>query len=56
MTLPLDRYESVPGAGSVNIIADQKATQLWRSVKNDTVGGYLKAHPEDELPDAQDVS
>jgi LCP family protein required for cell wall assembly len=56
MTLPLDRYESVPGAGSVNIIADQKAKQLWRSVKGDTVGGYLKAHPEDELPDAQDVS
>ena len=56
MTLPLDRYESVPGAGSVNIIAAQRAKTLWKAVSEDAVGGYLKAHPEDELPDPKDVS
>ena len=56
MTLPLDRYESVPGAGSVNIIAEQRARTLWKAVADDAVGKYLKAYPEDELPDPEDVS
>ncbi len=56
MTLPLDRYETVEGAGSVNIIAQQRARQLWKAVEDDSVGRYLKAHPEDELPDPENVS
>ena len=56
MTLPLDHYETVPDAGSVNIIAAGRARELWTAVETDKVGRYLKAHPEDELPEPGDVS
>jgi LCP family protein required for cell wall assembly len=56
MTLPLDHYQTVPDAGSVNIIAAQRAHRLWDAVENDKVGRYLKANPADELPDPKDVS
>ena len=56
MTLPLDHYETVPGAGSVNIIAAERSRELWNAVENDKVGPYLKANPADELPDPKDVS
>ena len=56
MTLPLLRYEDIPGVGSANIIDTQAANRLWKAVLDDKVGPYLKEHPEDELPDAQDVS
>ena len=56
MTLPLDRYETVPAAGSVNIIAAERARNLWDAVERDKVAPYLKANPDDELPDPQDVS
>jgi hypothetical protein len=56
MTLPLDHYETVPEAGSVNIIAAQRARALWSAVEKDRVGPYLKANPADELPDPKDVS
>jgi LCP family protein required for cell wall assembly len=49
MTLPLLRYQD----GSSNIIDTQAARQLWKAVLDDTVGPYLKAHPDDELPDPQ---
>ena len=56
MTLPLDRYETVPEAGSVNIIAAERARNLWDAVERDKVAPYLKANPDDELPDPEDVS
>ena len=46
----------VPDAGSVNIIAARSAERLWNAVETDKVGRYLKANPEDELPDPKDVS
>ena len=57
MTLPLDRYETVPDAGSVNIIAAERARKLWTRGRDATRSArYLKANPDDELPDPQDVS
>ena len=56
MTLPLLRYQSIPGVGDSNIIDTQAAKRLWRAVLDDKVGKYLKDHPEDELPDPTDVS
>ncbi len=56
MTLPLGGFETVPDAGAVNIIDEAAAKRLWQAVLDDKVGPYLKAHPEDELPDEKDVS
>ena len=56
MTLPLLRYQVIPGVGDSNIIDDQAAKVLWKAVLDDKVGPYLKAHPDDELPDPKDVS
>ena len=56
MTLPLLRYQEIPGVGSSNIIDAQAAKRLWQAVLDDRVGPYLKDNPEDELPDPKDVS
>jgi len=56
VTLPLARYETIPGVGDSNIIDEEAARQLWKAVLDDKVGRYLKQHPEDELPDPKDVS
>jgi anionic cell wall polymer biosynthesis LytR-Cps2A-Psr (LCP) family protein len=56
MTLPLLRYDTIPGVGDSNIIDTQAAKLLWRAVLDDKVAKYLKDHPEDELPDPTDVS
>ena len=56
MTLPLLRYQDIPGVGSSNIIDTQAAQLLWKAVLDDKVGPYLKKHPDDELPDAKEVS
>ena len=56
MTLPLLRYQDIPGVGSSNIIDTQAAARLWKAVLDDKVGPYLKDNPEDELPDPRDVS
>jgi LCP family protein required for cell wall assembly len=56
VTLPLDHYEVVAGAGDVNIIDAARAKELWQAVTDDSVARYLDKHPEDELGDPQDVS
>jgi LCP family protein required for cell wall assembly len=56
LTLPLDHYENVPSAGSVNIIDKPQSKQLWKAVSDDKLGPYLKKYPDDELPDPKDVS
>jgi LCP family protein required for cell wall assembly len=56
MTLPLLRYQVIPGVGDSNIIDEQAAKVLWKAVLDDKVGPYLKNHPDDELPDPKDVS
>jgi len=55
LTLPLLRYQNIPGVGSSNIINLQAAKLLWNAVLDDKVGPYLKDHPQDELPDPKDV-
>jgi LCP family protein required for cell wall assembly len=55
MTLPLGEYRTDPVAGAVNIIDEVAAKRLWTAVLNDRVGPYLRAHPEDELPDEDEV-
>jgi LCP family protein required for cell wall assembly len=55
MTLPLGGFETLPEAGAVNIIDEAAARQLWKAVLDDKVGPYLRAHPEDELPDEREV-
>lgn len=56
LTLPLSHYEDIDPYGSVNIIDDAGAKQLWRAVTDDKVGKYIEAHPGDVLPDPKDVS
>ena len=34
----------------------ERARELWNAVETDKVGRYLKANPDDELPDPKDVS
>jgi LCP family protein required for cell wall assembly len=56
LTLPLLRYQTIPGVGDANIVDMQAAKVLWKAVLDDKVGPYLKAHPQDALPDPRDVS
>ena len=56
LTLPLDHYENVPAAGSVNIIDERQSKQLWKAVSDDKLAPDLKKYPDDELPDPKDVS
>jgi hypothetical protein len=55
MTLPLGEYRTDPVAGAINIIDEEAARLLWKAVLDDRVGRYLKAHPDDELPDEKQV-
>ncbi len=55
VTLPLDHYETVEGAGSVNIIDEARAKEVWQAVTDDRMGRYLEKHPEDELGDPEEV-
>ena len=55
LTLPFDRYETVEGVGSVNIIDEELAAQLFRAVRDDRVADVVEDHPELELPDADEV-
>ncbi len=56
LTLPLERYDTVDGVGSVNIIDETAATELWRAVRDEKVRSYIRAHPDDVLPDDDEVS
>lgn len=56
VTIPLDHFEDIPGVGDSNIIAAQQTRELFKAVGKDTLGKYLKAHPEDELGSQTDVS
>ncbi len=56
VTLPLDHYETVENAGSVNIIDAARAKKLWRAVGDDQMGRYLQKYPDDELGNQRDVS
>jgi hypothetical protein len=56
MTLPFSHYETVPDAGSVNIVDEDRAAELWKAMAQDKIGAYLKKYPEDELPPPRQVS
>ncbi len=56
VTLPLAAFDDIDGVGSVNIIDEAAAKELWQAVLDDRLARYLKQHPEDELPDPKDVS
>jgi LCP family protein required for cell wall assembly len=56
MTLPFSHYETVPEAGSVNIIDEARAAELWEAMAQDKIRAYLDKHPEDELPPPRQVS
>jgi LCP family protein required for cell wall assembly len=56
LTLPLDRYDTVDGVGSVNIIDELAAAELWRAVRDEKVRSYIRDHPDDVLPDDDEVS
>jgi LCP family protein required for cell wall assembly len=55
-TLPYDHFENIPGVGDSNILDDARAAELWRAVRTDTLGDYLKKYPDDALADEQSVS
>ncbi|HEX6148941.1 LCP family protein [Nocardioides sp.] len=56
MTLPFSHYDEVPDAGSVNIIDEERAAELWKAMAQDRIGAYLEKHPDDELPAPRQVS
>jgi LCP family protein required for cell wall assembly len=55
LTLPFDRYETVEGVGSVNIVDEELAARLFRAMRVDRVAAFVEDHPELELPDADEV-
>ena len=56
VTLPLDRYETIEGVGSANIIARRQARELWRAVEADRIGRYLNKYPGEELEPPRQIS
>ncbi len=55
LTLALDRYETIEGVGSANIIDEAKAAELWQAIATERVEKYLEQYPEDELSQADEV-
>jgi LCP family protein required for cell wall assembly len=56
LTLPLERYDTVEGVGSVNIVDEQAAETLWQAVRDGKVRAWVRDHPDDALPDDREVS
>ncbi len=56
VTLPFDRYATIPDVGSVNIIDAERSRELWQAVVDDRLNAYLEEHPEDELAEPRQVS
>jgi LCP family protein required for cell wall assembly len=56
VTLPFARYDTVDGVGSVNIVDKPASRQMWKAVADDTLGEWLKAHPDAVLPPPKKVS
>ena len=56
MTLPLDRYETVPAAGSVNIIAAERARKLWDAVETRQGRPLPQGQPGRRAAGPEDVS
>jgi LCP family protein required for cell wall assembly len=55
VTLPFDRYATLPDVGSVNLIDEQRSRLLWRAVAEDRVARYLEQYPEDELAEPRRI-
>ena len=56
ITLPFDRYDTVPGIGSVNIVDFERGEELWEALADDRIDAYLEKYPDDELEDERQVS
>jgi anionic cell wall polymer biosynthesis LytR-Cps2A-Psr (LCP) family protein len=56
VTLPLDHYERLPEDGYVNMIDAERVRELFDAFDDDALAAYLRKHPEDELPEPDEVS
>ena len=56
VTLPFDRYDTVEGVGSVNIVDEAASKELWKAVADDKLAEWLKANPDAVLPPPKKVS
>ncbi len=55
-TVGLDHYETIPGVGAANILDEQRVSELFTAVREETVPAYLKRHPDDGLGDEDEIS
>lgn len=55
LTAPIAGTETIPIYGSIVRLNEQKALQLWDALRKDSVTAYLKANPDDVLPEPEEV-
>jgi LCP family protein required for cell wall assembly len=56
LTAPVAGTETVPGLGSIVRLDEVKARQLFRAMKRDAMGDYVKEHPDDVLKNDKEIS
>jgi LCP family protein required for cell wall assembly len=56
MTAPVSTTRTMPSVGSVVILDEQKAHQLFAAMAKDRMGAYVKAHPDDVLKSAREIN
>ena len=56
LTAPVAGTETVAGLGSIVRLDQVKSRQLFRAMKNDRMGAYVKKYPDDELKSDKEIS
>ncbi len=56
LTAPVAGTETLPGVGSVVRLDEMKTARLFRAMKRDTMGGYVRKHPGDVLKSDKEIS
>ncbi len=56
VTLPFEKYGTIDGIGSVNIVDKPASKELWQAVADDQLAEWLKANPDAVLPPPKKVS
>lgn len=56
MTAPVQGTDTDPTYGSIVVLQEDKMTELFAALGDDTMSDYLTKYPDDVLPDAEDVS
>jgi hypothetical protein len=56
LTAPVAETETIDGVGSVVLLDQAKAAELFTAMADDEMGDYVRAHPDDVLRSDREIS